>query len=169
MGIDVNHLCHNAGNFGRCVELSFTLSAFGSEVPHQVFVGVSKYVVALCAVTAEIQFRLFKYSNQVAQPVNLLFALTHLFIIVKVGNGDNTGQVIGFGKFPDNLIDFVANVGLPFQLHHVFETAAFGNINQCAAFVGYVFHKQQNQYIVLVLACIHAASQFVAACPKGAV
>ena len=42
VGINVNHLCHDAGNLGWGVKLPLALARLGGEVTHEVFVGVAE-------------------------------------------------------------------------------------------------------------------------------
>ncbi len=75
----------------------------------------------------------------------------------------------------DLSIDFVADVALALEGDHVLEASAFWNRNRrskvigVAVLIGDVFDEQHEQDIVLVLAGIHAAAQFIAGGPEGGV
>ena len=86
---------------------------------------------------------------------------------------DDTLKIVWFGELADNLVDFVADLNVAFQLHHVVETAAIGDFNErvglCGVLVGDILHEQQRQDVVLVLGGVHAAAQLVAALPERGV
>jgi hypothetical protein len=56
---------------------------------------------------------------------------------------------------------------------HIGKTRAFRDVDRRVRLVRVaitnVFHEEQDGDVVLVLRCIHAAAQFVAACPEGRV
>ena len=64
---------------------------------------------------------------------------------------------------------------LPLEGDHVLEAGALwnrdgrGEVIGVAVFVGDVFDEQHEQDVVLVLAGIHAATQFIAGSPEGGV
>ena len=94
----------DAADFRRGVELPLALAALGSEMAHQVFVGIAENVIA--------------------------------------------------------------DGGLAFQRHHIPETRAWRNLDRgewlTGVFVTDIFDEQHHQHIILVLAGIHAAAQFIA-------
>ena len=61
----------------------------------------------------------------------------------------------------------------PLSAHHVGEAAALGHLDERVGLAGVlvrdVLHEEQRQDVVLVLRGVHAAAQFVAALPEGAV
>ena len=169
--MDADDLRHDATDFGGRVELTLALAALGSEVPHQVFVGIAEDVVALGAVLGKIECLVFKYGDQVGEPVHHLLAAAKLGGVIEVRH---VGQLVGICQWRDDLfVDLVTDVALALERDHVFEACAFGNGNRCkrltGVFVADVFDEQQDQDVVLVLAGIHAAAQFIAARPKGGI
>jgi hypothetical protein len=70
----------------------------------------------------------------------------------------------------DLLVDLVANVGLIFEGNHIGEAGPLGNGDRGeglpCVLVADVLDEQQDENVVLVLAGVHAAAQFVAARPK---
>src|ERR1022692_911548 len=107
---DADDLGHDAGDLGGGVELAFALAAFGGEVAHEVFVGVTQDVVAVGAVLAEVEGGVFEYGDQVGEAVHLFFAAAELVAFVEVGH---VGEAVGFLEWRDDfLVDLVADVGL---------------------------------------------------------
>ena len=72
--------------------------------------------------------------------------------------------------FIDGFIHLVANYRIALKTDHVSETAAFGHIGQCVllpgVFVGHIFHKQEDENVILVLRGINATAQFIADLPE---
>ena len=166
--VDADDLRDDATDLGRSVELAFALAAFGSEVTHQVFVGISENVVAFGAVFAEIQRLVFEDSDQIGEPIHHFLATAQLGGIVKVGH---TRQLVGIGQRPDDLlVDLVADIGLALERDHILETGSFRDSNgrkgYIRVFVADVFHKQHHQHVILVLAGIHPAAKFIATGPE---
>ena len=169
--VDADDLRHDAADLGGGVELALALAALGGEVPHQVFVGVAEDVVALGAVLREVERLVLEDGDQVGEPVHHLLAAAELGGVVEVRH---VGQLVGVGQRRDDLlVDLVADVGLALERDHVLEARAFGNGDRCVGlagvFVADVFDEQQDEDVVLVLAGIHAAAQFVAARPEGGI
>ena len=73
----------------------------------------------------------------------------------------------------DLLVDLVADVGLALERDHVLEAGALRDgdrgVGLAGVFVADVLDEQQDEDVVLVLAGVHAAAQFVAAGPEGGV
>jgi hypothetical protein len=73
----------------------------------------------------------------------------------------------------DLLVDLVAEVRFALEGNHVRKAGALRDDNRrirlTGEFVADVFHEQQNQDVILVLAGIHAAAQFVATGPERGV
>lgn len=167
--VDADDSRHDAADFGGRVELAFTLAALGGEVTHQVFVGITKDVVAICAVLAEVERLVLEDRNQVGQPVDDLLTAAEFARVVEIRH---IGQLVGIGQRPDDLlVDLVADVRLALEGDHVLEARAVGNgdrgVGNACVLVGDVFNEQQDQNVVLVLTGIHATAQFVAGCPEG--
>ena len=169
--VDTDDPRHDAADFGRRVELAFALAALGSEVAHQVFVGVAENVVAVCAVFAEIERLVLEDRDQIGQPVDNLLTAAKFARIVEIRH---IGQLVGVGQRPDDLlVDLIADVRLALEGDHVLETGTFGDgyrrIRDARVLVGDVFDEQQDENVVLILASVHAAAQFVTGGPKGGI
>jgi hypothetical protein len=63
--VDANNLRDDSADLGGSVELSLALAAFGCKVPHQIFVGVAKDVVAISAVLREVEGWILEDGNQI--------------------------------------------------------------------------------------------------------
>ena len=168
---DAEDLRHDAADFGGGVELPLALAALGGEVPHQIFVGVAQDVVAVGAVLREIERLVLEDGDEVGEPVHHLLAAAELGGVVEVRH---VGQLVGVGQRGDDLlVDLVADVGLALEGDHVLEAGALGDgdgrVGHAGVFVADVFDEQQDEDVVLVLAGVHAAAEFVATGPKGAV
>ena len=99
-----------------------------------------------------------------------------LFGVVEVGKVAAGEAGIGVDERLDDLrVDLVADVAVALEGDHVLEAGALrdrdrrGEIIRVAVFVGDVFDEQHEQDVVLVLAGIHAAAQFIAGGPEGGV
>lgn len=84
------------------------------------------------------------------------------------------GQVIGLAEgTEDLLVDLVADVRLPLQRNHVLEARPWRDrdrrVRQPRVLVADVLNEEQNENVILVLAGVHAAAQFVAVRPERAV
>ena len=168
---DPNDFGDDPADFGRRIELAFAFAALGGEMPHQVFICITKNIVAIGAVFAEIQRFIFKNSDQAGQPVNHFLAAAKLGRIVEIGH---VGEFVGASqRFDDFFVDIVTDGCFTFQRNHVIEARTFGNydwrIGYVGVFVADIFDKQQHQHIVLVLTGIHAPAQFIATRPYRAV
>jgi hypothetical protein len=64
--------------------LPFALAALRREVPHQIFVGIAKDVVAFGTVLGEIECWILKDRYQVGKPFDLLLAIAKLHGIIEV-------------------------------------------------------------------------------------
>lgn len=138
---------------------------------HQVFVGIAENVIAFRAVPAEIQRLVFKDGDEVAEPVDHILAAAEFFRIVEIRHA---GQFVGSGERRDDfLVDVIANGRLALERHHILETRTLRNLDRgkwlTGVFVTDIFDEQHHQHIVLVLAGIHAAAQFIAARPQGGI
>jgi hypothetical protein len=78
-------------------------------------------------------------------------------------------------RLDDLGVDLVADVAVSFERNHVLEASTRGNVNgrsevvRVSVFIGDVFDEQHEQDVVLVLAGIHAATQFIARRPESGV
>ena len=78
-------------------------------------------------------------------------------------------------RLDDLRVDLVADVAVALEGDHVLEAGALrnrdrrGEVVGVAVFVGDVLDEQHEQDVVLVLAGIHAAAQFIAGGPEGGV
>jgi hypothetical protein len=100
-----------------------------------------------------------------AEPVYHLLAAAQLGGIVEVRH---IGEFVLLGKRGDDfLVNLVADVALTLERNHVFETGtpwdSDGRVGLARILVADVLNKEQDQYVVLVLAGVHAAAQLVAA------
>ena len=139
---------------------------------HQVFVGVAQQVVALGAIASEIQP--LEDGDQLGEPVHHGLRLAEFFLVIEVGDVDRALQTfVSVRQLSDDFVDAVADLLVALGRDHVGESAAGGNIDQgigvAGILVGKLFNEQQDQHVVLVLARIHAAAQFVAAFPERGV
>ena len=165
---DAENLRDDAAHFGGSVELALALATLGGEVPHEVFVGVAEEVVAVGAVLGEVEGGILEDGDEVGEALHHLLAAAELVGIVEVRH---VGQLVRLGERPENLlVDLVADVGLALERDHVGKARAFGDADGRVGLAGIpvadVFHEQQDEDVVLVLAGIHAAAQFIAACPE---
>jgi len=168
---DAEELRHDAADLGRSIELPFALAALGGEVPHQVFVGIAEDVVAVGAVLREVERRVLEDGDEVGKTVHHLLAAAEPGGVVEVRH---VGQLVGIGQRPEDLlVDLVADVALALECDHVGKAGAPRNRDRgerhADVFVADVFHEQQNEDVVLVLAGIHAAAQLITAGPEGGV
>ena len=81
---DADDLRHDAADFGGRVELAFGLSRFCGEVAHQVFVSVTKDVVTLRAVLAEIERLVFEDADEVGEALDNFLTAAQLARIIEV-------------------------------------------------------------------------------------
>ena len=138
---------------------------------HQIFVGIAQDVVAVGAVPGKVEGGVLEDGNEVGEAVHHLLAAAEFGGVVEVGE---VGQLVGIGQRGDDLlVDLVADVRLALERNHVLEAGALrdddGSERNAGIFVADVFDEQKDEDIVLVLAGIHAATQFVAALPERGV
>jgi len=173
---DADHLRDHAAHLGRRVELPLALATLGGEVPHQVLVGVAEDVVVLGAVLREVELGLLEDADQVGQAIHHRLAFAELVGVVEVGEVAAGEARVGFDQRLDDLgVDLVADVGLALEGDHVGETRALGDrdrrreVGAVAVLVADVLDEQHEQDVVLVLTGVHAAAEFIAGSPDGAV
>jgi len=171
-GAQFDHLRHHARDFGRGIELALAFAGLGGEVAHQVFIRIAQQVVALGAVAAKVQP--FEDAYQPGQPVHHFLALAELFLVVEVGHIDGAFEgVVGVGQAAHQFVDLVADLLVVLERDHVGKAAAGRHIDQrmrvARIFVRDVFDEQQHQHVILVLAGVHAATQFIARLPQGGI
>ena len=88
-------------------------------MPHQVFVGIAQNIVAIRSVLGEVERRVFKDRDQVAQPIDHLFVATKLCSVIEVRH---IGQLVGTGERSDDfLVDLIANILRTLQRDHILE------------------------------------------------
>ncbi len=131
-------------DLGRGVKLSLALPTLGRKVPHQVFVGVAKYVVVLGAVLREIESWVLEDGDQVGKAVDFFLAFTELYGIVEIRH---IGQFVGIRQWGDNLfIDLISDIRFALQRNHVLEARAFRDLDRrvghASVFVAYVFDEE---------------------------
>jgi len=140
-------------------------------VAHEVFIGIAEDVVVVGAVLREVQRRIFEDGDQVSEPVYHLLAAAKLRCVIEIRK---VGELIGTRQRGDDLlINLIANVRLALESDHVLEARSLGDgdwrVGNARVLVADVFDEQQNENVVLVLAGVHAATQFVAGLPEGGV
>ena len=158
------------------VELTLALATLGGEVAHQVLVGIAEDVVVLRAVLREVELGLLEDADEVGQPVDHRLAFAELVRVVEVGEVAAGEAGVRVDQRLDDLgVDLVADVALALEGDHVLEAGTLGDSDgRCevvavAVLVGDVLDEQHEQDVVLVLAGIHAAAQFIARGPEGRV
>ena len=169
--LEADDFGHDAGDFGGGVELALTLAAFCGEVAHEVFVGVAEDVVAVGAIFGEVEGGILEDGDEVGEAIDLLFAVAELGCVVEVGHG---GEAVGLSQGGDDVfVDSVADFGIAFEGNHVTEAGAGrdddGGVGEVGVFIADVFDEEQDEDVIFVLAGIHAATEFVATGPEGAV
>ena len=140
-------------------------------MPHQVFIGITEQVIAISPVAGEVELWLFENADQVGQALNHFLPAAELRRVIEVRH---VREVIGLRQgAEDLLVDLVANVGRALELDHIGKAGAGWDDDVGEGLPGetvaHVFHKQQHEDVVLVLAGIHPAAQFIAALPEGGV
>jgi len=170
---DADHLGHNARDFRRGEELPLALAGVDGEVAHQVLVGIAHDVVALGAVSTEVERWIVEDGDEIGEPIHHVLALAEFVGVVEVGYVNHALEVVGLGQLADDLVDLVANLLVALERDHVGKAAALGNVEQVilltGGLVGDVFHEQQDENVILVLRGVHPPAQFVAARPEGGI
>ncbi len=112
-------------------------------------------------------------ADQCSQPRHHVLPLAELVGIVEVGHVNDALEIVGFGQPGDDLVDLVTDLLVALERDHVGKAPALGHVEQIAllarGLVRHIFYEQQDEDIILVLRCIHAAAQFIAGLPKGRV
>jgi hypothetical protein len=165
---DAENLGDDAAHFGRGIELALAFATLGGEVPHEVFVCVAEEIIAVGTVAREVEGGVLEDGDKVGEALHHLPAAAELVGVVEVRH---VGQLVRPSERIENLlIDLIADVGFALQRDHVGKARAFGDANGRVRLVGVaitdVFHEQEDEDIVLVLAGIHATAQFVAGSPE---
>ncbi len=150
----------DAADFGRGVELALALAAVHGEMLHQVFIGIAEDVVAIGAVLREIERRVLEDGDQFAQALDHFLAAAELAGIVEVRH---VGEFVGVGQRGDDpLVDQVADLGIALERHHVGKAGTGRHLDGCKSLIGVlvadVLDEQHDQYVVLILAGVHAAA-----------
>jgi len=170
---DTNDLGHDTRNLRRGIKLALALTRLGGKVPHEVFVGVAEQIIALGTVTAKVEGRVVENGDEVRQSIHHVFTLAQFVRVVEVRNVDHALEIIRLGQLRDDLVHPLANFLIPLERNHVGETATLGHVEQvillAGGFIRDVFHEQQDEDIILVLRGVHAAAQFIATGPEGAI
>ena len=173
--INADHLRKNTRYFGRRIKLSLALAALCRKIAHQILVGVAQNIIAARLVILEIKLWALENGNQTSKLIHHFFACAQLRLIIEMRIVDHAAKVIisGFGKLGDDFVHFLANILISLQRNKIIEAPAFRHRNICILnpfeFVRNILHEQQGKNVILILRSIHAASQFIAASPKGAV
>ena len=170
--IEPQNLGYYPADLCRGIELAFAFSTFGRKIFHQVFIGIAYKVVIGCPVFAEIEVGGLEYRDKPAQCFDFILAFAELGFIVEIRNKHSI-QLVGFGQSRHFLVHLLADVGMSFQSDEILKIATCRNvyheIGVVATFVTDVFHEQNHQYIILILARIHASAKFIATFPKSTI
>jgi len=166
--MDTDDLCNETADFSRRIELSLALATLRSKVPHQVFIGIAKDVIAFSPVLGKVQSRILEYGDEVGQSLDHLLTAPELIGIVEVRE---IRKVVGLHQRSNDLgIDLITDVSRTFECHHVLEARTVRDLDRSvrntSILVADVFDEQKDQHIVLVLAGIHTATKLVAGLPK---
>ena len=168
---DADNTGKNARDFRRGVELTLAFAGLGGEVAHEVFIGIAQQVVAISAVGGEIHT--FEDADELGEPVDHLLALAEFVLVVEIGHVDHALEVVLLRQRADDFVDFVTDLLVTLERHHVVEARAFRHhdhaVGVALVLVGDVLHEQQGEHVILVLAGVHAAAQLVTAGPEGGV
>lgn len=107
---------------------------------------------------------------------DLLRAVAELVRVVEVGKVATGEALVGIDQRLDNPgVDQVADVAVALERDHVLKAGPFGDdhgrgkVVGVAVFVGNIFDEQHEQDVILVLAGIHAAAQFITGRPERGV
>ena len=172
-GGDAHDLGHDATDLGWRIELAFALAALRGKVPHQVFVGIAQNVVVLGSVLREIQLGLLEDADQVAEAIHHRLTFTELVRVIEVREVAACKTGVGVDQGLNDLcVDLVANIAFALEGNHVLEASSGRNgdrrckVIRVSVLVRDVLNEKHEQDVVLVLAGIHAAAQFIARCPE---
>ena len=145
-------------------------------MPHQVLVGVAEDVVVLGAVLEKSSSGFWKMPIRLVRRSTIAWPSPELVGVVEIGEVAAGEAGVGVDQRLDDLrIDLVADVALALECDHVLEAGALGDgdgrgeVVAVAVLVGDVLDEQHEQDVVLVLAGIHAAAQFIAGGPNRGV
>ena len=76
------------------------------------------------------EIKTFEDSDQLREAVLHLLTCAKLTLVVEVGLVDYAFEVVSFGKPTDDLIDFVADLLVALQSHHVGKATIYGYFNE---------------------------------------
>ena len=169
---DVDDPRHHAAHFAGGVELTLGLAGLRGEVLHQILVGVANEVIVCGAVVGKVEILVLEDADQVRDRLHEVLALAQLLLVGKVRVRDRIGQL--FVRLADtrkNHVHALADVRLALKRHQVVEGTTLGQVDievgvTVLRTVADVLDEEDDQHIVLVLACVHAAAQFVARLPE---
>ena len=143
---------------------------------HKILVSIAKDVVVLGAVPREIQDRILKNGNQIANAFHLGRTVAKFVGVVEVRKVAAGQARVGINQRLDHLgIDQIADIAVTFERNHILKAGALWNHNGrrkvfgVPIFIGNIFYEQHKQHIVLVLAGIHATAQLITGGPERGV
>ena len=116
---------------------------------HQIFIGVSKNIIAAGFVLFEIEFIALENSDQPGELIHHFFAAAQLGLVVKMGIVDHTAKIVfpGFCQLGNDFVHFFADVLIPFQRNQIVEAATLRNCNISIFYtlelVRDILHEQQ--------------------------
>jgi hypothetical protein len=165
---DADDLSHDAADLSGRIKLALALATLRGEVTHEVLVCVAQNVITFGTVLGEVERWVLEDGNQIREPIHHLLAATELGGVVEVRK---IRKFVGIRQRSDDLfVDLVTDIRLALQGDHVPEAGprwnSDGGKRHASVFVADVLNKEQHKNVVLVLACVHAAAQFVATGPK---
>ena len=153
--------------------MPFALSALCGKVLHQILISVTHQIVVRCTVATEIEIRVFEHTYQPAQRLNQILSFTEFLLVTEIRHIDYIIQSVRFGERSHFLIHLFTDIAMAFQCDEIVEKTTVRNFNHKVrisfVFIANVFHEENNQYIIFVLAGIHTSAQFIATFPKGAI
>jgi len=145
-------------------------------MPHEIFVGIARNIILFRPMLREVEGRVFKDADQVAEAFDSGSPFAWFVRVIEIREVAASQSAVGINQRLNDLrVDLVADVILAFQGDHIFETGPLWNDNRgleaivVGVLVGNVFDEQHKQDVVLVLAGIHAATQFITGRPQGGI
>jgi hypothetical protein len=120
-----------------------------------------------------VEVQIFEDGDELAEAVHHFLAAAQFFGVVEVGHVNDAAQVVFGGERGDDLVDLFADLFVALAVDHVGEGAAGGHGEEAVGvgggLVGDEFDEEQGEDVILVLGGVHAAAQFVAGFPEGAI
>ena len=169
---DVHDPRHDAAHFAGGVELPLGLAGLRGEVLHQILVGVADEIVVRRPVVGEVEILVLKDADEVRDGLDKILALAEFLLVGEVRVRDRSRQLfVRLADAGEDHVHALADVRLALERDEIVESAAVGQIDveigvAVLGAVADVLDEQDDQHVVLVLARVHAAPQFVARLPE---